>query len=99
MSDDQFSRSFQAQIDALTHDVSELKQVLKGRPDYDVPGAMTRLSDLEGKADGLQKIQEGFIRDNERRSRLVNIGMTAMTTALAGIIVQLFILITGTGGG
>lgn len=103
-----FNSTFQSQLDAISKELGEVRDVIYGRPQAGWQGVVVRVEETEKRVGSMKEVQESFIRDQQRekeeqlkrdrvRNRLYTFALTLIAGILTGIVVQLFILIAGGG--
>lgn len=105
---DSFEQMLRGQLDDIRKELSDLRDLVRGRPEIGFLGLLARIEASEKQLASLAKVQDSFVADRERerrdrerrekiRARITTAVVTVMTGVMVGILVQLFVLISNTG--
>lgn len=108
MSDHQFEDVIRAQLDGMSKDLADLRDLVRGRPEFGWPGVVLRIENSERQIAALKEVQDGFIRTREQeqkardakdkvRTRLQVAVLGVFGSVLSGILIQLFVVLSQLG--
>lgn len=104
-----FDETLKSQINAAQRDVAELRQQLLdtreglvGRPEQGWLGLYERIRNAETNITRIDGVQSSFIKDQERKQKINNriqvAVLAALSTVVAGVVLQLFLVAAGASG-
>lgn len=106
--DGPFDQTLHAHLSAIQRELSELRDVIRGRPDIGWQGVLARVESSEKQVATLKEVQESFLRDRDAerartekrdasRTRITATVLTVFGAILSGIVIQLFVIMVNSG--